>query len=70
MKFMKFFKILEINFNKNLSSTQSYLLKAFATLPKHINYLHPNTEYMMILFFRIKFYIFVISFCILINGVK
>ena len=29
-------------------STQSYLPEAFATLPNHINYLHPSIEYMTI----------------------
>ena len=29
----------------------NYLLEAFATLPSHINYLHPNIEYIMILYF-------------------
>ena len=36
---------------KYLLSTQNYLLEAFATLPNHINYLHPNIEDMMILYF-------------------
>ena len=32
-------------------STQSYLLVAFATFPIHMNYWHPNIEYMPIIYF-------------------
>ena len=36
---------------KYLRFTQNYLLEAFATLLNHINYLQPNIEDMMILYF-------------------
>ena len=36
---------------KYLLSIQLYLRDALATLPNHINYLHPNIEDMMILYF-------------------
>ena len=49
---------------KYLQSIQNYLLKAFATLPNHINYLHPNIQDIMIFIFVITFHIVVISFCI------
>ena len=52
-----------------LLSTQSYLPETYATFPIHINYIHPNTEYMTILYFLIIFHVFVISFCISINRV-
>ena len=32
-------------------SLESYLLEAFATLPNHINYLHPNIEEITILYY-------------------
>ena len=45
------------------------LLQIFAKLSIHIDYLHSNIEYMMTLIFIIIFHGFLISFCILINGV-
>ena len=44
-----FYEIFTQNYDSNLS-TQNYLLEAFAKLPNHINYLHPNNEYMTILY--------------------
>ena len=43
--FMKFSLNWEVSF-----TSQNYLLEAFATLPNHIDYLHPNIEDMAILY--------------------
>ena len=45
-----FFMKSSLNLEESLS-TQNYILEAFATLPNHINYLHPNIEYITIHYF-------------------
>ena len=36
---------------KYLLSTTYYILEGFVTFPNHINYLHPSTEDMTIIYF-------------------